>query len=413
MVHLLLAIAVAMAPPSEDPYALAPRKAEALLRDAWEAVRDHFYDPNLRGVDWEAALEQSLPEARQATSSAEIHAVINDMLSILHTSHTALLERETYEVLRSELDARKIPQLGFQLEPRREGFFVRVVEEGSAAERAGVRIGDRVAAVDGVPPEESERIFNAGYDPGLDGPPLYFVRPVGDEPVTLTVQRSENPRDLRTVAVAPRRTNAVEAARASVRVDVVDGCRIGFIHLPLLPVSGMDKVLERALLGPFSTCDGLILDLRGRGGHATMGAQILALLDKERTRFRGEVVALIDERTRSGKEVLAHRFRRKRLGTLVGRRTEGAVLGATFHPLADGSVLMIAGVDVTFLSGVNLEGSGVEPDVEVEEPIANYARGRDPILERGVEVLVEKCRRAERRWVWDGPTRLDLLCACR
>jgi C-terminal processing protease CtpA/Prc len=73
-------------------------------------------------------------------------------------------------------------------------------------------------------------------------------------------------------------------------------------------------------------------------------------------------------------------------------------LGAKFRRLSDGSVLMMGGYDVKFLSGVELEGNGVEPDVVVSESIPDYGRGRDPILERGVEVLLEKCRSSDRRW---------------
>jgi carboxyl-terminal processing protease len=101
-------------------------------------------------------------------------------------------------------------------------------------------------------------------------------------------------------------------------------------------------------------------------------------------------VFLIDSRSRSAKEILAYRIRHENVGTLVGEKTEGAVLGAMFHPLPDGSYLELPGVAVP-VNGVSLEGVGVEPDVRatVELP---YAQGLDGILEAGLDVAVEKVR---------------------
>ena len=76
--------------------------------------------------------------------------------------------------------------------------------------------------------------------------------------------------------------------------------------------------------------------------------------------------------------------------------TPGSVLGAVFKGLSDGSVLMIGGRDVRVGKNVKLEGNGVPPDVLVEERFADYANGVDPILETGLDVVVEKCRARER-----------------
>jgi carboxyl-terminal processing protease len=105
-------------------------------------------------------------------------------------------------------------------------------------------------------------------------------------------------------------------------------------------------------------------------------------------------VVLIDGRTRSAKEVLAYYFKRYRIADLVGERTEGAVLGAAFSRLGDNSVLMYPVKEVSVLGHVNLEGIGVEPHYEVNQPF-EYARGIDYITAKGVEVLVSRIERGE------------------
>jgi len=58
------------------------------FEEVWQTVRDRFYDPHLRGLDWAAIRERYLPEAARATSENVLAEIINRMLSELHASHT-------------------------------------------------------------------------------------------------------------------------------------------------------------------------------------------------------------------------------------------------------------------------------------------------------------------------------------
>ena len=100
------------------------------------------------------------------------------------------------------------------------------------------------------------------------------------------------------------------------------------------------------------------------------------------------VVLLINEKTRSGKELVAYGFRKYGIGPVVGTRTAGAVTAGKLFVLSDGSVLYLAVADV-LVDGERLEGIGVAPDIEVPFDI-RYAAGKDPQLERAIEVLLER-----------------------
>jgi carboxyl-terminal processing protease len=113
------------------------------------------------------------------------------------------------------------------------------------------------------------------------------------------------------------------------------------------------------------------------------------------------LVVLIDGRTRSAKEVFAHAIRSRRLGWLVGERTEGAVLGAAFHPLPDGSVLELPAMEVP-VPGARLEGVGVAPHVRASCPLP-YASGADPIFEAGCAVAIRAVRDGRRAPAVVGP----------
>ena len=107
-------------------------------------------------------------------------------------------------------------------------------------------------------------------------------------------------------------------------------------------------------------------------------------------KWRKPVVMLVNRGTRSGKEVLAYGFKQYRLGEIIGTRTAGAVLAASMFLMGNGDLLLLAVADVT-VDGQRLEGVGVTPTIEVPfDPV--YAAGRDPQLDRTVQVLSDRIK---------------------
>jgi C-terminal processing protease CtpA/Prc len=162
-----------------------------------------------------------------------------------------------------------------------------------------------------------------------------------------------------------------------------------YVHLWFV-FHGRSAALLRAALEDHP-CDGLLLDLRGRGGSAL--ESLLVLDAVRRACDEGvRVVALVDSRTRSAKEVIALELQRRGLATLVGERTAGAVLPATFAPVGQGAVLMYPATRLGRYSQ-EIEGVGVAPDVPCADPLP-YAPGADPILEAGRAALARILERS-------------------
>ena len=89
------------------------------------------------------------------------------------------------------------------------------------------------------------------------------------------------------------------------------------------------------------------------------------------------MVAIIDEGTRSGMEILAYALKNNGV-RLVGTPTAANVLAGRGFLLPDDSLLELAVADV-FVDGKRLEGVGVEPDLAVPFDV-RYAAGADPQL---------------------------------
>jgi tricorn protease len=99
---------------------------------------------------------------------------------------------------------------------------------------------------------------------------------------------------------------------------------------------------------------------------------------------------LINQVSASNAEMMAEGFRALGIGPVVGTPTSGAVIGTNSWTLLDGGILRTPSIGVYTANGENLEGKGRRPDVVVPyDPIA-IRDGRDPQLDRALQLLVPK-----------------------
>jgi C-terminal processing protease CtpA/Prc len=201
---------------------------------------------------------------------------------------------------------------------------------------------------------------------------------------------------------ADRRVSGLLASRASLQWMDREGRRLVYIHLWNLLSSGASGLLEGVLETGGDYAEGLIVDLRGRGGQLAVANSIAETLG----RIRRPVALLIDRNARSAKEVLAFKLMGASHVRLVGERTAGAVLPARLRPLGRDIMVMLPadrpgrarrwvekflrGGDEDLIWG-RLEGKGVPPDIPAARP-GPYSEGFDPILEAGVRDVIKRLR---------------------
>jgi carboxyl-terminal processing protease len=264
--------------------------------------------------------------------------------------------------------------------------FVAGVLEGLPASKAGLVVGDEIIAADGEP-----------YHP-LES----FATKTGRD-VTLVIRRRvDGPTE--EVVVAPVRIKPNEAflkaMEESARIIDADGVKIGYIHVWSYAGASYQQLLERELSsGKLKGADALVWDLRDGWGGAQAEylnlfngrAPTTTLINRDgrqstaNVAWRKPVAMLVNEGTRSGKEILAYGFKEYGIGEVIGSRTAGAVLAGRAYLLHDGSLLLVAVADV-LVDGRRLEGVGVMPTIPVPSALA-YAQGQDAQLDRAVEVL--------------------------
>ena len=99
-----------------------------------------------------------------------------------------------------------------------------------------------------------------------------------------------------------------------------------------------------------------------------------------------------DEHSGSDGDIVTAAIKRLGIGPVVGTRTWGGVIGI------DGRYHLVDGTRVTqprYASwfddtGWEVENRGVDPDIEVVTTPQDHAAGRDPPLERAVDLALER-----------------------
>ena len=101
-------------------------------------------------------------------------------------------------------------------------------------------------------------------------------------------------------------------------------------------------------------------------------------------------MGVIDQFAGSDGDIISHAFKAYEIGPLVGKRTWGGVVGINVDDaLADGTIVTQPEFACYFHGvGWGIENRGIDPDIEVENDPASSAAGRDPQLERAIEVAL-------------------------
>ncbi len=351
-----------------------------LFDNVAKILADGFYNETFRENELPKFIQLYEPRAAKADTLKKQLLVVHDFLSNIPASHMAIFSDRIHEHMLNDLTGKSAPTFGFNVvEYDGKHYADDILEKGPAA-LAGIRRGDRIVSMDGLLVDDSPRLSWRTDDAFLPDPPVRFV--YGEEGEMLLLRVESTPGVYRDVTIPCKNYSAWEATEASARIVEYDGKRMGVIHFWVLQLKGPDVLLKAKLQGAFASCDAFILDLRGRGGNASMVKKMLDILEGITSTWNKPTVAIINQRLRSAKEVLAYNFRKRKLGTLVGERTAGAVIPVTMNDVGFGMKLMFPRFTMPEYTEA-LELVGVSPDVFMAEA-GPYSHGADPIFQTAI-----------------------------
>lgn len=380
-----------------------PAEWAQILDEVWRINRDYFYDPKMHGADWPAMRKKYAAFLPHLASSGDLYRVVRWMLSELAVGHS-------FTVPSGRLNQPKpVPGglLGADYEIANGRYRFKKVFGGLnwtpelraplTAPGVGVKAGEYLLAVRGQdlrPPTNLYALFEN----------------TANKSVEITVGPSADGTGARTVTVEPldgesalRNRDWVE--RNLRKVQAATGGRVAYVYVP--NTANLGHEYFKRYFYPQVDKEAIIVDERFNGGGEIADYYIDHLrrpftaywttrygqdLKTPGGAIHGPKVMLIDETAGSGGDLLPWMFRRYKLGPLVGKRTWGGLVGILGFPvLMDGG--QVTAPNIAFWTpedGYGVENEGVPPDVEVEQWPADVLAGKDPQLDKAIDIILKE-----------------------
>jgi len=381
-----------------DPLAEWPQ----IFDEAWRINRDYFYDPGMHGADWPAMKEKYSQFLPHLSCRSDLNRVIQWMCSELAVGHHRVGGGEQL----SNPGRVSGGLLGADFRVENNRYRITKVFEGlnwnpqlrSPLTEPGhnVKAGEYILAVNGTDVTADENFFS-------------FFENTAGKIVELTVGPNPDGSGSREIMVVPieneyalRNRDWVEGNLKKVH-ESTNG-EVAYVYVP--NTAGMGHEYFKRYFFPQADKKAIIIDERFNGGGSLADYYIDILLRPYQahwnTRYtndlkspsasiQGPKVMIIDETAGSGGDMLPWMFRKFKVGTLVGKRTWGGLVGILGYPeLLDGGYVTAPNVAIWTEEGFVVENVGVSPDIEVEQWPAEVIKGNDPQLEKAIEVVLKE-----------------------
>lgn len=371
-------------------------------------VRKHYYDPKLRGIDWDTNIKNFREKIENVTSLNRGLTEVAAALDVLNDSHTFFLPPpRPYK-----------HDYGWHIQIIGQKCYVTQVRPQSDAETKGMKSGDEMVSMNGYLPAR-DNLWKLSYlfnvlrpQPGMR---LSLLSPTGekkDVDVLAAVRERPKVRDIAGdgfMGYFRELENEWELRRMRY-VEIKEDTMILKFPGFSFSESEVDSMMKKARKQRT-----LIMDLRGNPGGSVItlneflgnmfdhdvkicdrvtrdNSRPLVAKSRGKDAFTGKLIVLVDSRSGSASEVLARVIQIEKRGIVIGDKSAGAVMEARHYQYQIGldTVLFygasITDADLIMTDGKSLEGVGVTPDELLVPSAPDLVAGRDPVLAHAVEL---------------------------
>lgn len=379
---------------------------QQIFNESWRQMRDFFYVDNMHGVNWDAIYEKYNPLVAHVNHRTDLNYVIGEMIGELNAGHAYVNPGDQPQAKRVTTGL-----LGARLSNHASGFFRidRILQGASWSQElhsplrapgVNVREGEFITAVNRIPTNSVENIYE-------------LLMGTAGRTVELSINSTPSLQGSRNVLITPIANESslyyFEWVSENIRkVNEATNGQVGYIHIPDMGPGGLNEFVK--YFYPQLHKKALIIDDRGNGG-GNVSPMILERLSRVPYRVNmrrnspvvstvpaqtlvGPMVTLIDKYSASDGDLFPYGFRQLGLGTIIGTRSWGGIVGITGSlPFIDGTDLRIPQFTSLSMEGKwIIEGEGVEPDIEIENDPFREFSGHDEQLNKAIEVILEQLK---------------------
>lgn len=339
---------------------------------------------------WDAwrVLQEKYPQTLNPQEM--VYGAISGMVKSLGDPYTVFLAPDQAEIFNADMEG-EFEGVGMEIGIKKERLQIIAPLENTPAQRAGLRSGDKIIKID------DKETFDMALDEAV-----MLIRGAKGSQVKLTVFRSswEEPKEftiVRDVIKVP-----------SLSWELKDGS-IAYVKLYQFSQKAGEDFVQAAQEIINSPAQAIILDLRDNPGGYLEIAQDLAGWflprgqmvtieesakgDRKEYKAQGPaslapypIVAIINQGTASASEILVGALRDNRGVKLIGETSFGKGSVQEMQKLKGGSFLKVTVANWLTPNGELIAQKGLEPDVKVEWSDEDFDSGKDPQLEKALEM---------------------------
>lgn len=374
-----------------------------IFTEAWRYQKNHFYDPNMHGRDWDEVWETYAPLLPFIRHRSDLTYLLDQLGGETSVGHSF--------VFGGDLPANapnKVGVLGAELTIRSGAWqFEKILtaESWNPDLRAplgepglNVKTGNYLLAINGV-------------DLKVTDDPYAFLDGTADRQTVLTINNKPSKEGAWTIVVKPIGDESALLQRAWVennrrKVEELSGGKLGYIWVPNTGTPGF--VSFNRYYFAQQDKEGAVIDERFNGGGLLDDYMVDLMTRRLRAGLTNEVpgarpfqlpggilgpkALLINELAGSGGDYFPWAFRQQKVGPLIGTRTWGGLVKSSVHySFVDGGAMTAP--DNAVYDPINhqwiAENKGVAPDIEVKNDAISVSKGRDAQLERAVQEVLK------------------------
>jgi carboxyl-terminal processing protease len=325
-----------------------------------------------------------------------MESAIRGMVSALDP-HSAFLDSDEYDEIRISTTG-NYSGVGIEVTMEDDGVKVVAPIDGTSAAKAGIRPGDMIVAIDGVPVDTSGLNDAINRMRGKAGTNVKVtVKRTGTEaPVDFVLERSN-------VQVHSVKSELLEPGYGYVRITHFSETTGGDLNKAIASLKSAS---------PHGKLNGLVLDLRNNPGGVLEAAVAVsdAFIDEgpivtangraPDSKFEmdatpgdqldgADLVVLVNAGSASASEIVAGALKDHARATLIGRTTFGKGSVQTVMPLSDGRAIKLTTSRYYTPSGASIQQKGITPDIVVDKdqnPVDGVSGAM--LVERDAEISI-------------------------
>jgi Tol biopolymer transport system component/C-terminal processing protease CtpA/Prc len=381
-----------------------------VFHQAWSYLRDHFYDENFHGANWNAVRATYEPQVAGARTPDEMRRLINLMIGELNASHLGI---SAPSAPNAASPVQPVGRLGLRFdrveyETKGQLKISEVIALSPAAVSGQIKPGDYLVAVDDTP---------TGLNTNLDE---LLANKVGRR-VTLKIASDGVGAGAREVAIQPVSQGTekglvyrqwVNERRAY--VEKVSNGRLGYAHMPDMSANSLTQ-LYVDLDADNQSREGVVIDVRNNNGgfvnayaidvFARRGYMTMTVRGKPPAPARTALgqralerptILVTNQHSLSDAEDFTEGYRALKLGKVVGEPTAGWIIYTWGTTLIDGSNFRLPRQKIQDSAGMVMELNPRQVDVRAQRPIGESYTGKDSQLDAAVGELLKQIDSAKK-----------------